>query len=107
MVSSVAGLTAAQTSALVITERINSSLSIAAILFVLATYMFSSHFFSPINRLIFFASVGNLGSNIAALISLNGPDAGAASGLCQFQSFLVQMYVFGLRTCTVGRKTSN
>lgn len=79
-----------QLQALVITERVNSCLSMTGILFVLATYMFSSHFNKPINRLIFFATWGNIGSTVASLISEAGPLAGAASPLCQFQAFLVQ-----------------
>jgi len=80
-----------QLNAVVITERVNSVISILSIVFILSTYMFSSHFDKPINRLIFFASWGNLGSDIAALISDNGPQAGASSSLCRAQAFIVQM----------------
>ncbi|TVY83029.1 Cyclic AMP receptor-like protein A [Lachnellula suecica] len=86
-----------QLRALVITERVNSCVSLAGILFVLITFMFSSHFNKPINRLIFFASWGNIGSNIASLISeagpLSSPDIFKPSSLCQFQAFLVQMFL--------------
>jgi hypothetical protein len=88
-----ANLTLSQTRALTMTERVNSGISIAGIIFVVLTYMFSPRFNKPINRLIFFASWGNLGSNIAALISEAGPIAGTSSALCQFQGFLVQMFL--------------
>jgi hypothetical protein len=57
------------------------------------TYMFAPGFDKPINRLIFFASFGNLGSNIAAIISEAGPDSGNNTAICQFQAFLVQMFL--------------
>ena len=84
-------LSASQLNALVITERVNSVVSVLGIFFILLTYGFSHHFNKPINRLIFFAAFSNLGTNIASLISTSGPLAGAASPLCQIQGFLVQM----------------
>ncbi|KAI9708037.1 MAG: hypothetical protein M1820_004241 [Bogoriella megaspora] len=86
-------LTDSQNRALVITERVNSSISIASILLILVTFWFSPYFNKPINRLFFFASWGNLGSCIAALISEDGPNAGGSSALCQVQAFLVQMFL--------------
>ncbi|KAJ5219746.1 G protein coupled receptor family protein [Penicillium chermesinum] len=82
-----------QNKALVVTERVNSCVSVAAMLFVFLTYWFARGFDKPINRLIYYASFGNLGSNIAALISSAGPLSGTSSGLCQFQAFLVQMFL--------------
>lgn len=88
-----------QLSAMVITERVGSCVSLAGIFFVITTFMFSSHFNKPINRLIFFASFGNIGSNIASLISEAGPTSALsgtgthATPLCQFQAFLVQMFL--------------
>jgi hypothetical protein len=79
--------------AIVVTERVNSCFSLLSIFFVIATYLFCPDFNKPINRLIFFASFGNMGSNIASLISEAGPQLGQASALCQFQAFLVQMFL--------------
>jgi Slime mold cyclic AMP receptor len=93
MSSGVAGLTDEQLRALLITERVNSSISIASIIFVVTTYIFAPGFNKPINRLIYFASFGNLGSNVAALISEAGPLAGSAAAVCKFQAFLVQMFL--------------
>ena len=84
-------LTEPQTRAIVLTERVASVVSIVGIFFILGTYLFSSSFDKPINRLIFFATWGNLGATVAALISEDGPKAGKTSSLCQFQAFLVQM----------------
>ena len=80
---------------MVITERVNSCLSVVGIAFIILTFMFSSAFNKPINRLIFFASFGNLGSNIASFISEAGPLSAKVtlSPLCQFQAFLVQMFL--------------
>ena len=86
-----ASLTEGQTRALVIAERVTSFFSLVGIAFVLSTFAFSDRFRKPINRLIFFASFGNLGMNIATLVSENGPAAGQASNICQLQAFLIQM----------------
>jgi len=85
------GATTEQMQAMAITERVVSCFSIVGIVFIMSTYFFSSSFDKPINRLVFFASWGNLGMNVAALISESGPLAGQASPLCQFQGFMVQM----------------
>lgn len=87
------GLSASQLDAIAITERVNSAISVCGIIFVIVTYLSCSEFNKPINRLIFFASFGNLGSDIASLISEAGPLAGIGSPLCQFQAFLVQMFL--------------
>lgn len=84
-------LTEDQTYALAITERVVSLFSIVSILFILFTFTLSAGFNKPINRLIFYASFGNLGMNVACLISVHGIDNGAGSPLCQFQAFLIQM----------------
>ena len=47
----------------------------------------------PINRQIFYASIANLFVNIAGFISEAGPVAGQSSSLCQFQAFVVQMFL--------------
>ncbi|KAI4104934.1 MAG: hypothetical protein L6R37_002977 [Teloschistes peruensis] len=86
-------LTEAQTQALSGTERAISVFSIIGILFIVLTYHFLKSFNKPINRLIFYASFGNLGMNVACLISEGGPAAGPNSSLCQFQAFLIQMFL--------------
>ncbi|KAL8839755.1 MAG: hypothetical protein Q9170_001626 [Blastenia crenularia] len=85
-------LSQAQTDALSATERAVSVFSIVGILFILVTFYFLKSFHKPINRLIFFASFGNLGMNIACLIAEDGIASGPTSSLCTFQAFLIQMY---------------
>lgn len=95
MSSPLPSLTGSELSAVTITERVNSCISLVGLFFVIFTFTFSSSFNKPINRLIFFASWGNIGSNIAGLISVAGPQSSVhhLSSLCQFQAFLVQMFL--------------
>ncbi|KAL8639589.1 MAG: hypothetical protein Q9226_008856 [Calogaya cf. arnoldii] len=86
-------LTPEQHLVMVLTERLISGASIVGILFIILTYMFSSSFSKPINRLVFYASWGNLGLCIVAMISVDGPDAGDNSPLCQFQGFMAQLFL--------------
>ncbi|CAD6448877.1 5b588a3d-5b50-4c68-802b-8cd30523de75 [Sclerotinia trifoliorum] len=91
-------LTYEQYTAVDLTERITSAVSIVGNLFIILTFFFSSSFDKPINRLIFFASWGNIGSSISCMISDLGPASLMerskfnASGICQVQAFLVQMF---------------
>ena len=84
-------LTIGQTNALMITERVVSVFSIFGLVFIMVTFYFLSSLNKTINRLVFYASFGNLGMNIACLISEDGIKAGELSPLCQFQAFLIQM----------------
>jgi hypothetical protein len=83
-------LTPAELNNFVTVERVCSTLSLLGCLFIAATFLGSKAFHKPINRLVFFASMGNVFTNVATIISrsalhdLNG-------GLCQFQAFLIQM----------------
>ncbi|PNS21595.1 MMS19 nucleotide excision repair [Sphaceloma murrayae] len=86
-------LTSAQWQAITITERVNSAISIASIAFIALTYLTTPCFNKPINRLIFFAGFGNLGTCIAALIADIGPLSGPDSPVCQAQAFFVQMFL--------------
>jgi hypothetical protein len=82
-----------QASALVITERISSVLSLLGLAFIIATYVCDSGFRRPINRLVFYASWGNVVTNVATLISRSGFHFGGAAPLCQLQAFIIQWYV--------------
>lgn len=86
-------LTAAQVQDVVVTERIASVLSLTASTFVFVTFLFSDKFRKPINRLVFYATFGNVLVNIATLISTDGIEAGESSSLCQFQAVLIQWSV--------------
>ena len=86
-------LTPHQLNILSTTERVGSCFSLAGIAFIFGTFLLSPYYKKSINRQIFYASIGNLGVNIAALISEDGPARGQSSALCQLQGFLVQMWV--------------
>ncbi len=85
-------LTPHQVGTLIIIERTTASISVVATLGLLATFVFFKPFRTLSNTLIFYASFANLFSNVAALIG--GSALGnLSSGLCQFQGFLLEMYV--------------
>jgi hypothetical protein len=87
---SVTALTDNQLSAIVIIERVCSSLSLFGCAVIVVTFMCSPAFHKPINRLVFYASWGNIMANIATLIGRSA--LGDTSGpLCQAQGFLIQM----------------
>ena len=71
-------------------ERTCSVLSLLGCVFVISTFCLSTAFHRPINRLVFYASFGNLMTNVATLMARN-PLIDLNSGLCQFQAFLIQM----------------
>ncbi|KAI4219439.1 MAG: hypothetical protein L6R36_008322 [Xanthoria steineri] len=86
-------LTAPQLRALETTERVASCFSVTGTIFIMLTFTFSPAFRKPINRLIFFASWGNALCNVATLMSQSGIRAGPDSHLCQFQGFLIQLFL--------------
>jgi hypothetical protein len=90
-VFAMASLTPAQTAALVIVERTMSFLSLFGNIIVFALFASSESFRKPIHRMMFYACIGNVGMNVATLISEGGVAAGQDSFLCQFQGFLIQM----------------
>jgi Leucine-rich repeat (LRR) protein len=76
-----------------IVERTMSPISILGSLFVLISFLTCPSLNQKsVNRLIFYASWGNMMSNVATLISVSGLRAGVKSGLCQAQGFLIQWY---------------
>ncbi|KFY76537.1 hypothetical protein V499_03828 [Pseudogymnoascus sp. VKM F-103] len=74
-------------------ERISSVFSILGCFFVIVTFSSMKIFRKPINRLVFFATFGNLVTNLATLISRSSILAGQNSSLCQFQAFIIQMFM--------------
>ena len=76
-----------------LTERVASCFSLLGTSFILVTFLYSSAFRKPVNRLIFYASWGNTLCNIGTLISQAGVRAGRNSSLCAFQGFLIQMFL--------------
>ncbi|KGO75800.1 Glucose receptor Git3, N-terminal [Penicillium italicum] len=75
------------------TERVCSTISLVGTFVIVATFIWSPTFRKPINRLVFYASWGNIMANIATIISADGIHSGVDSSLCQFQGFLIQWFM--------------
>lgn len=88
----VAELTDAQLDALTVIERVGSVFSLLGCVFIITTFCFSKAFHKPINRMVFYASFGNLMTNIGTLMSRTYLPYLDSVG-CQFQGFLIQMCV--------------
>ncbi|UKZ65941.1 uncharacterized protein TrAtP1_007130 [Trichoderma atroviride] len=86
------GLSEGQLRAIVIIERVCSSISMAGCLFTISTFCFSKYFSKSINRLVFYASFGNLITNVATMISRSYIDSPNSAG-CQAQAFLIQTFM--------------
>lgn len=76
--------------AISVTERVCSAISLVGTFVIIASFISSRSFRKPINRLVFYASWGNMMANIATMISQSGIQAGSGSPLCQLQAFLIQ-----------------
>ncbi|KAF9885614.1 hypothetical protein FE257_012705 [Aspergillus nanangensis] len=79
--------------AILVTERVCSVVSLIGTSVIVTTFLYSSAFRKPINRLVFYASWGNIIANIATVVSQSGIQAGIASPLCQIQGFLIQWFM--------------
>ncbi|KAI0157336.1 hypothetical protein GGR57DRAFT_63893 [Xylariaceae sp. FL1272] len=77
---------------IVVIERIGSVLSLLGCLVIIITFSTSSTFHKPINRLVFYASFGNILTNIGTLIAMAYVDQEDSAG-CQFQGFLIQTFL--------------
>jgi hypothetical protein len=75
---------------LTIIERVCSVLSLLGCLFTIITFCSSKAFHKPINRLVFYATFGNMMTNVGTLMSRSYILAPDSFG-CQFQGFLIQM----------------
>lgn len=75
------------------TERVCSVLSLLGTTFIIGSFICSTSFRKPINRVVFYASWGNTMANIATLISRSGLHHGVMGPLCQFQAFFIQWSV--------------
>ena len=82
-----------QMRAIEVSERTMSVFSLIGSLFIISTFIAFPFFRKPINRLVFYASIGNILCNTATLISTSGLDAGESSSLCKFQGVLIQWWV--------------
>ncbi|KAK8927861.1 hypothetical protein VCV18_004347 [Metarhizium anisopliae] len=86
-------LTENQLNAISIMERLCSAISLLGCIFTIATFTcFSAFRDKPVNRLVFYATFGNMASNVATLMSrsfLDNPDSFG----CQFQAMLIQWFM--------------
>lgn len=73
-------------------ERACSILSLIGSLFVIVTFCVSSSFHKPVNRLVFYATFGNVLTNVGTLISRTYVEDPNGVG-CQFQAFMIQMFM--------------
>lgn len=74
-------------------ERVSSVFSVLGAILIITTFLYDNRLRKPINRLVFYASWGNLFANVATLISREGIKRGVDAPLCQFQGFLIQWLV--------------
>ncbi|KAL3445488.1 hypothetical protein BJX65DRAFT_281288 [Aspergillus insuetus] len=86
-------LSVGQLAAISATERTCSTISLIATSIIILSFLSSRSFRKPINRLVFYASFGNIMTNVATLISQSGIAAGTNSNLCQIQAFLIQWFM--------------
>lgn len=70
-----------------------SVFSLLGSIFIISTFSAFPIFRKPINRLVFFASIGNIACNVATLISTSGLEYGASSHLCTFQGMIIQWFI--------------
>lgn len=76
--------------ALSIIERVCSVFSLLGSIFIIGTFLLSKAFHKPINRLVFYASFGNMIVNVGTLMSRSYIGDSNSVG-CQLQAFLIQM----------------
>ncbi|KAM7208812.1 hypothetical protein V8F20_000975 [Naviculisporaceae sp. PSN 640] len=73
-------------------ERSCSVFSLLGCIFIIGTFCLDKAFRKPINRLVFYASFGNLMTNVATLMARSFIDTPGSAG-CQFQAFMIQMFM--------------
>ncbi|KAH8802649.1 G-protein-like protein coupled receptor [Xylogone sp. PMI_703] len=87
------GLTQHQIDVCILIERVTACISVTGTLMLLTTFIIFKEFRTLSNTLIFYASFANLFANVAALIGGSGFTKGLNSALCQFQAFLLEMFM--------------
>ncbi|CAG7566467.1 unnamed protein product [Fusarium equiseti] len=81
-----------QIRALSVVERTCSVFSLLGSIFIIVTFLSSKAFHKPINRLVFYASFGNMMTNVGTLMSRSYVGDSNSAG-CQLQAFLIQMFM--------------
>lgn len=75
-----------------IIQQVCSVLSLLGCLFIIATFCLCDAFRKPINRLVFYASFGNVMASICFIMVDSFVDSPRDPG-CQIQAFLLHTYV--------------
>jgi hypothetical protein len=89
-------MTPRETSAVVACTRSMSVLSLLGSCYIISTFLTFDFYRKPINRLVFFATWGNIMANIATLIStasLPDGDNSPFTALCELQAVLIQWFM--------------
>jgi hypothetical protein len=86
------GLSPEEARSIIAIEEACSALSLLGCIFVLTTFALSDAFRQrAINRLVFYATFGNMLTNVATLMTTRYTHSVDSPG-CQFQAFLIQVY---------------
>ena len=88
----VSALTEKQLAIVGIIQQVAAALSIVGCVFIITTFSFCDAFHKPINRLVFYASLGNLMASVGFAMATMYLDKPNSSG-CQMQAFLLHTYV--------------
>jgi hypothetical protein len=83
-------LSTEHTDLLITIERTGASLSMAAILVTVATFLKYKQLRNTPNLFLVFALIANAGASVAAMIGYDGLLQGEESPLCQAQGFIFQ-----------------
>uniref|UniRef100_A0A8H7K7Q3 G-protein coupled receptors family 2 profile 2 domain-containing protein n=1 Tax=Bionectria ochroleuca TaxID=29856 RepID=A0A8H7K7Q3_BIOOC len=78
---------------LVATERIGGGLSMAAIVILVASYVFFKSLRTTPNLFLVLAALANLGASVASVMGYDGLNLGRHSTLCQAQAFIFQWFM--------------
>ncbi|EQL29318.1 hypothetical protein, variant 2 [Blastomyces dermatitidis ATCC 26199] len=73
--------------------RVMSAVSVTSSFFVILSFLWGKLFQTPVNRLMFYATWGNVLANVGTMIGGAGISHGAGSSLCRCQAFLLQWFL--------------
>ncbi|KAL5619964.1 hypothetical protein FOBRF1_003210 [Fusarium oxysporum] len=86
------GLSISDVKLITIIQQVCSVLSLVGCLFIITTFCLCDAFHKPINRLVFYASFGNIMASICFIMADSFIDAPDGAG-CQTQAFLLHTFV--------------
>lgn len=91
IIPSFIGLSAKQLSIVGVIQQVGAAFSILGCIFIISTFCFCDAFHKPINRLVFYASLGNLMASVGFAMACMYLDKPNSAG-CQMQAFLLHLY---------------